>query len=66
MDEQLIETVRRSLYAAVLSDVLDGLGYRHQVLPPWIRPLDESLVLCGRARTGRNPHVYHLPPRPKP
>ena len=66
MDEQLIETVRRSLYAAVLSDVLDGLGYRHQVLPPWIRPLDESLVLCGRARTGLYRDVYHVPPGHNP
>ena len=66
MDEQLIEIVRRSLYAAVLSDVLDGLGYRHQVLPPWIRPLDESLVLCGRARTGLYRDVYHVPPGHNP
>ena len=45
VDEQLIETARRSLYAAVLSDVLDGLGYRHQVLPPSIRPLDDRVVV---------------------
>ena len=61
VDEQLIETARRSLYAAVLSDVLDGLGYRHQVLPPAIRPLDERVVLCGRARTGLYRDVYHVP-----
>ena len=51
VDEQLIETVRRSLYAAVLSDVLDELGYRHQVLPPWVRPLDDGeLLRSPRAR----------------
>ena len=61
VDEQLIETARRSLYAAVLSDVLDGLGYRHQVLPPAIRPLDDRVVLCGRARTGLYHDVYHVP-----
>ena len=66
VDEQLIETVRRSLYAAVLSDVLDGLGYRHQVLPPQVRPLDESVVLCGRARTGLYRDVYHVPPGHNP
>jgi 4-hydroxy-4-methyl-2-oxoglutarate aldolase len=66
VDEQLIETVRRSLYAAVLSDVLDALGYRHQVLPPSIRPLDESVVLCGRARTGLYRDVYHVPPGHNP
>lgn len=62
VDEQLIETVRGSLYAAVLSDVLDALGYRHQVLPPSVRPLDDSVVLCGRARTGLYRDVYHVPP----
>jgi regulator of RNase E activity RraA len=61
VDEQLIETARRSLYAAVLSDVLDAQGYRHQVLPPQVRPLDEALVLCGRARTGLYRDVYHVP-----
>jgi 4-hydroxy-4-methyl-2-oxoglutarate aldolase len=66
VDEKLIETVRRSLYAAVLSDVLDGLGYRHQVLPPWVRPLDERVVLCGRARTGLYRDVYHVPPGHNP
>jgi 4-hydroxy-4-methyl-2-oxoglutarate aldolase len=66
VDEQLIETVRRSLYAAVLSDVLDGQGYRHQVLPPSIRPLDENVVLCGRARTGLYRDVYHVPPGHNP
>jgi 4-hydroxy-4-methyl-2-oxoglutarate aldolase len=66
VDEQLIETARRSLYAAVLSDVLDAQGYRHQVLPPSIRPLDESVMLCGRARTGLYRDVYHLPPGHNP
>jgi regulator of RNase E activity RraA len=66
VDEQLIETVRGALYAAVLSDVLDGQGYRHQVLPPWIRPLDDSVVLCGRARTGLYRDVFHVPPGHNP
>ena len=66
VDEELIETVRRSLYAAVLSDVLDVQGYRHQVLPPQVRPLDESVVLCGRARTGLYRDVYHVPPGHNP
>ena len=66
VDDQLIETVRRSLYAAVLSDVLDGQGYRHQVLPPSIRPLDDRVILCGRARTGLYRDVYHVQPGHNP
>jgi regulator of RNase E activity RraA len=61
VDDQMIEIARERLYAAVLSDVLDGLGYRHQVLPPQIRPLDDALVLAGRARTGLYRDVYHVP-----
>jgi 4-hydroxy-4-methyl-2-oxoglutarate aldolase len=40
------------LYSAVLSDALDALGVTNQAMAPNIRPLDESLKLCGRARTG--------------
>ena len=40
------------LYSAVLSDTLDGLGHMNQAMRPFIRPLDETLVMFGRARTG--------------
>ena len=48
-----IEELRRLLYTPVLSDVLDSFGLMHQALRPFVRPLDETLVLLGRARTGR-------------
>jgi regulator of RNase E activity RraA len=44
---------RRLLYTAVVSDVLDSLGLMHQALRPFVRPLDDALVLFGPARTGR-------------
>lgn len=40
------------LFAAVLSDALDAVGVRDQAMKPQIRPIDEQLKLCGRARTG--------------
>ena len=55
------ETIRKTLFTAVLSDCLDAAGYRAQVLPSAIRPLDESLVLCGRARTALYMDVYDAP-----
>ena len=61
VDDEVITAARTKLYAAVLSDVLDAQGYRHQVLPPQIRPLDDQLVLVGRARTGLYRDVYHVP-----
>jgi 4-hydroxy-4-methyl-2-oxoglutarate aldolase len=56
------DELRGLLYTPVLSDVLDSLGLMHQALRPFIRPLDESLVLFGRARTGR--YVVGNAPRP--
>lgn len=50
------------LYTAVLSDVLDGLGLRAQAMRPFVRPLDEGLVLVGRARTGLYAPAYHVEP----
>jgi regulator of RNase E activity RraA len=61
VDDQVIASARDKLYAAVLSDVLDEQGYRHQVLPPHIRPLDDGVILAGRARTGLYRDVYHVP-----
>jgi len=47
------DELARLLYASVVSDVLDGCGLRHQAMRPFVRPLDDTLVLFGRARTGR-------------
>lgn len=54
-----LTAARTELYSAVISDTLDSLGYRHQVLRPGIRPLDENMVLCGWARVGLYLPVYH-------
>ena len=48
------------LYTAVLSDVLDGMGYMNQAMRPFVRPLDDSLKIMGRARTGLWMSVYEV------
>jgi regulator of RNase E activity RraA len=48
----------RELSAAVLSDVMDSLGLADRAMRPFVRPLDESRVLVGRARTGLYMPVY--------
>ncbi len=40
------------LFTAVLSDALDAVGITDQAMMPGIRPLDDALKMCGRARTG--------------
>jgi len=55
-----LQRARKQLYTAVLSDVLDSLGHRNQAMTPAIRPLDETLVMCGRARTALYREVFHI------
>ncbi len=59
-DSRFLPTIRRSLYTAVLSDVLDELGFRDQAMPSSIRPLDENLVLAGFARTGLYREIFQV------
>lgn len=40
------------LFSAVLSDSLDAVGIMNQAMRSSIRPLDDALKMCGRARTG--------------
>src|SRR5438105_6584801 len=54
------------LYSAVVSDSLDAVGLFHQALPAAIRPLDESVLLCGRARTGIYMETAHVAPGTNP
>jgi 4-hydroxy-4-methyl-2-oxoglutarate aldolase len=53
-----IDQVRQRLFTAVLSDVMDRLGYMRQAMSAKIRPLDTSLVMVGRARTGYYAEVF--------
>jgi regulator of RNase E activity RraA len=48
----LLEQARPLIAAAPVSDALDQHGFHHQILPPNIRPADDSIVLFGPARTG--------------
>jgi regulator of RNase E activity RraA len=66
LDAKLISAARERLYTGVLSDVLDGLGCWEHAMSPGIRPLDDSLVLFGRARTGLYLPVYHVEPGANP
>lgn len=53
-----LEELKTVLYTAVLSDVLDSLGFTRQAMRPFVRPLDDNSILCGRARTGLFSPVY--------
>ena len=48
-DEALFASARSDLFSAVLGDVMDKIGLRHQFLPPSITPLSLDMVAVGRA-----------------
>jgi 4-hydroxy-4-methyl-2-oxoglutarate aldolase len=54
------DELKKTLYSAVLSDVLDSFGYPDQAMPPYIRPLDDTIVMFGRARTGLFMNTYDV------
>lgn len=58
--------VREKLFTSVLSDCLDTCGVMNQALPSRIRPLDETSVMVGRARTAAFMEVYHHEPGTNP
>jgi regulator of RNase E activity RraA len=62
MSQWSLDEIRSKLFAAVISDCLDQAGIWKQALPSRIRPLDDSLVMVGRARTAAFMEVYHVPP----
>ena len=60
------ETLKKQLYTAVLSDVLDSMGYRNQAMLPFIRPLSEESVIFGSARTGYFMNTFSVAPEENP
>ncbi|WP_227268147.1 RraA family protein [Roseobacter weihaiensis] len=64
------EHIRETLFTAVIGDILDRMGHRHQFLPPGIAPLVAGTRIVGRAMpvletpypegTGRGP-LSHKP-----
>ena len=48
-DKELFAIMRTELYSAVIGDVLDKMGYLHQFLPWRIQPIQQEMVVAGRA-----------------
>lgn len=48
-DDTLFAIIRDRLFTAVIGDVMDRTGLRHQFLPPDIRPITSQGLLVGRA-----------------
>lgn len=48
-DAELFSMAREHLFVALVGDVLDKLGYHHQFLSPFLKPMRDDMVILGRA-----------------
>jgi regulator of RNase E activity RraA len=48
-DKELFHLIKHELCTAVIGDIMDKMGYTHQFLPPKIQPLQDAMVIAGRA-----------------
>lgn len=48
-DAELFDIARKELFTALVGDTLDKLGYLHQFVSPGIKPLQNDMVVIGRA-----------------
>ena len=63
--ERLREVERlEKLYTAVVADVLDRIGYRDQVLAPYIRPIFPEAKVAGIAATVEVADISAVPANP--
>jgi regulator of RNase E activity RraA len=63
-NEITLAMIRESIYSAVLSDALDGLGYSNQSPSVELKPLTGCAKLVGRAKTTLWADMAHEDPRP--
>lgn len=48
-DDELFALVKQKLFVALVGDTLDKLGYQHQFLAPGLKPVENKMVIIGRA-----------------
>ena len=63
-EEDMFSLMKEKLYTPVVGDILDVMGYTHQFLPQYIRPLKEHMKLAGKACTVLECDVFS--PQKKP
>lgn len=53
-------TQMQALSSSILSDIMDSLGLKNRAMKPFVRPIDDTKVMVGRARTGLYMPTYAL------
>ncbi|AOT72027.1 RraA family protein [Geosporobacter ferrireducens] len=57
-ERDLFELMKRELYTPVVGDILDRKGLYHRFLPQPIQPIQENMVVVGRAMPALMVDVY--------
>lgn len=63
-EDELIGILRDQLYVAVVSDVLDSLGFLDQAMTANLRPIEPHMRVIGRAHTVLTADIYERPKEP--
>lgn len=63
-DRELFLLMSQHLFTAIVGDVLDSIGRRHQFLPARCRPLAPHMRVAGRAMTVLEADTFHTPEHP--
>ena len=50
-DDELLTLIKEKLYTPVVGDILDQMGYCHQFLPSYIKPLETMVLYTDRTET---------------
>ena len=48
-DDELFALAKEKLFVALVGDILDKLGCQHQFLPAQVKPIQNQMVIIGRA-----------------
>lgn len=63
-ERDMFDLMAQKLAASVISDTLDALGFRDQVMRPTIRPLYPEAIVVGRAMPVLYAEVFEVPEKP--
>ncbi len=59
-EQEMFDTMRDKLKAAVISDILDSLGAREQAMRADIRPVYQEAIIVGRAYTVLAANIFQV------
>ena len=63
-ERDIFDLMAQKLAASVISDILDALGFRDQVMRAMIRPLYPEALVVGRAMPVLYAEVFEVPEKP--